>query len=323
LSERRDMRRIIKSIAVISLLPILLIVAASGVSAQENKNAAQAAPPNDAATNSDQTQPPPADGESAAAPDAQETAAPQPLPPESGSGNEKLPPNFEITRSGLLIEHVKPKEKQLLRINPELGFGGVVGKYRALGGFAWWQFDGGLGFTVKDDWHLRANVRAFRMAHEHTFLPDPYFPAPLMGATKTFGAWFVQPSIYAMYCLGHYEKYHYFFPMDLFIGAKLGMDFYLKPAGLPVSEKRTEINYGIAFLWRWYFHRRIGAAPYAEVSTVDYMRNWFVSYGISAFWDFDIIPYREPLGKEETTPEKTPEATENEAETGGNAPLQQ
>ena len=86
--------------------------------------------------------------------------------------------------------------------------------------------------------------------------------------------------------------------MDLFIGAKLGMNFSLKPAGMPISESHKEINYGIAFLWRWYFYRHIGAAPYVELSTVDYMRNWFVSYGISAFWDFDIVPYHEPLGKE-------------------------
>jgi|GEM_PF-4341567 len=299
------MRRIKKSNLCAATLLLLIVFSCPCVFGQEENAAAETqAQPEAAAA-------PAESGEAQAAPAPEEAPAAPAAQAQPVAESKKLPPNFEITPSGLLIEHVKPKEKQLLRINPELGFGGIVGKYRELGGFAWWQFDGGLGFTIKDDWHLRANVRAFRMAHEHTYLPDPYFPAPLMGATKTYGAWFVQPSIYAYYCLGHYEKFHYFFPMDLFIGAKLGMDFFLKPDAMPISRKHTEINYGIAFLWRWYFNRRIGAAPYAELSTVDYMKNWFVSYGISAFWDFDIIPYHEPLAKESTS---TEDSSDNEAE---------
>ncbi len=219
---------------------------------------------------------------------------PDALPPQKPEPLRlKLAPNEEISPSGMIIKTVEKPQKRLLFINPELDFGGVLGDYRSLGGFLWWQFGGGVGFTLLEDWHFRATVRSFRLLHRYTHLPKPYFPAPFYGKEQDYACWFVQPTIYAMYRLGHYEKWHYFVPMDLFIGPKIGMNFLTKSDFLPAVKKKIDFNYGIAFLWRLYFHQtekwRIGAAPYVEISTVNYFKDFFVTYGVNVFWDFEIL----------------------------------
>lgn len=210
-----------------------------------------------------------------------ETFKPAPKPdddPLSGVGGD-----------GLRVVRIKEPKPPVLYVNPELSLGGMFSNYRSLGNFAYLAFGGGVGTTFREQWHFRLNVWALGEPHQHRKeLPSAGEEPVYEKQTRTL--WFVQPAAYAMYNLARYPDYHYFIPMDLYFGVKVGANIFRTDK--PFYRVKDEANflYGVALYPRFYVYKRaFGFSPTVELSTIDYLRNFFLHYGVTVFWDFEVI----------------------------------
>ncbi len=202
----------------------------------------------------------------------QQTSSTEPCPPDQEC--------YERTAlSGTLIRKIPEEKKPVLFLSPELSFGGTFSNYRNLGYFTYFDFGGGLSAIYNDSWRFKVHVRAMRDPHEQ--------------AGKPYPLWFVQPTIHAQYNVAHFAKYHYNFPVDLYMGIKIGGNVMWADnrddAKHPNIKDESNFLYGIEIEPRIYFWQRMGIGLTLELSTIDYLKNFFLNYGFNIFYDFEII----------------------------------
>lgn len=250
---------------------------------------------------------PPADGEAAPASAPPTTKPHNPLMPGSELPHHRptpvqaVPETFKsppkpdddplsgVGGDGLRVVRIQEPKPPVLFVNPELAFGGMFSNYRSLGNFTYIAFGGGVGMTYKEDWHFRLNVWALGEPHRHSKELAPLGAEPQYD-TRTQTLWFVQPAAYAMYNLARYPDYHYFIPMDLYFGVKIGVNVFLAEEEVYRIRNETNFLYGIALYPRFYVYKRaFGFSPTVELATIDYLRNFFLHYGVTVFWDFEVI----------------------------------
>jgi len=261
------MRRSVKTVFCIAFFSLAATALADEAAPPANPPASPPA--------TDTPAPPPAN------PPATETPAAPPVAPEE-AGSPPRPSVLERTpQSGTLVRHYLPEPKIVLRINPELLLGGMLSNYRDLGYFMHVSFGGGVGFTYLEDWHFRLNLWALTEEHK--------YKGTNSGRTTKHRLWFVQPAAYAMYRAAHFPKYHYFVPMDLFLGVKVGMNAFVTDSPFGKRDNEMAFLYGIAVMPRFHVWDGFGIGPTLEVSTLDYLANFFFHYGLSFYWDFEVM----------------------------------
>lgn len=207
-------------------------------------------------------------------------------------------------KSGTLVKRPVTPAETVLFINPELSFGGLFSNYRKMGHFNIISFGGGVGFTYLENWHFRLNLWASGQTHKHTWTDR----APTTGAPVKYEqlveTWFIQPAIYAMYNLARFPDYHYWLPMDLFLGVKLGINIFEAERAFGFGmDDQVNVLWGFSLHPRFYMWKRLGISPNVEISTIDYFRNFFLHYGVTIFMDFDVVDKKgervDPLAEEE------------------------
>ncbi len=236
-------------------------------------------------------------------------------------------PIIQTVQSGTYVrEPKKDPPPRVLFLNPELNVSGTLSNYRSLGNFLRFSFGGGLGMTVFEDWHIRVAVRA--LSETHTLKER-------VSQTSTkHDIWFIQPTVTGFYRIVRYPEYHYYFPMDLFLGLKLGANRFQVDRPILDLNSKTDLLWGVAVMPRIYFwqgYGRFGLAPLLEVETIDYFKNFFFQFGASVFWDFETLGRRkagesepEPALEPDPLPEPAPEKEEpSDAEPADSAPVEE
>lgn len=261
----------------LSLMIPLLLPGGSAALAQADDDREEG-PPREAA----QAEPDESAGDSSARepPGAESDICLEDSPEDCGTDSEG-PKIYRTPLSGTLVKETPKEPRTVLFINPELLLGGQFSNYRSMGYFSFVNFGGGVGATYLEDWHFRLNVWA--MNQEHRYLDRS------INRTTVHSTWFIQPAAYAMYNAAHFPDWHYFVPMDLFLGAKLGVNVFLSDGPIGPLDDETRFLYGIAVLPRFYLYERMGIAPTLELTTIDYLKNFFFGYGLCLFWDFEVI----------------------------------
>lgn len=190
--------------------------------------------------------------------------------------------------SGTVVRHNPEPKKLKLTIAPEVFIGGTFSNYRGLGYFAFFDFGGAIGATIDEKWHLKLSILA--LSETHRFTPQQSEPSTTgIVQEENYDVWFIQPSVYVMYNVSKYPDYHYWVPMDLFVGVKLGANIFRPDKPFYNVKDENDFLYGIAMNARFYLYKRFGISGNLELSTIDYFKNFFFHYGASVFWDFEVL----------------------------------
>jgi len=221
------------------------------------------------------------------------------LVPLTNLNTEGIPQNMEQKKepegelevmplSGTVVRHNPAPKKLKLTIAPEVFIGGTFSNYRNLGFFAFFDFGAGLGVTLDEKWHFKLSVLALSETHRFTPAGEPLSTTGI-AKEEHHDVWFIQPAAYVMYNVAHFPDYHYWVPMDLFIGAKFGANIFRVDEPFYNVSDKNDFLWGVAMNARFYIYKRFGIAGVLELSTVDYFRNFFFHYGASLFWDFEVM----------------------------------
>ena len=171
--------------------------------------------------------------------------------------------------------------RTLLYINPELTLGGQYAKYKKLGKLAHFSFGAGVGLSIDEVWHLRFSVLNLHETHRYT---------DAARRDHNYSVWFVQPTVCAYYAVLHLDQRSSpVVPLDLFLGLKGGANVLRISAPMQGLKSQTDGLFGVAFLPRFYFWKRLGISASVEVATTDYFKNYFIAYGAAFFYDFELI----------------------------------
>ena len=190
--------------------------------------------------------------------------------------------------SKTVVRHNPEPEKLKLTISPEVFIGGTFSNYRGLGYFAFFDFGGGVGFTFDETWLFKLSVLALSETHRFTPKQDPPSTTTLP-IEEDHDVWFIQPTAYVMYNFAQFPDYHYWVPMDLFVGIKLGANIFRTDKAFYNVKDENDFLWGFAMTTRFYLYDRFGISGNLELSTIDYFRNFFFHYGMGIFWDFEVL----------------------------------
>ncbi len=191
------------------------------------------------------------------------------------------PGSYRTPISNTLVAPVEEEKRRTLSIDPEIVIGGMFSNYKSLGYFNYVAGGGGVGFTYDEKWHFRLFTWVMRNPHDYTDRPT--------NRKTTYAVWLIQPAAYALYNVAHFAKYHYNVPMDLYLGLKVGANIAHKTPAWKEFDKQVNPLYGITILPRFYMWKGLVIAPTLEVSTIDYFKNFFFTYGVGIAWDFEVI----------------------------------
>lgn len=228
--------------------------------------------------------PAPAPTPAAAKPALSVPALKPPTPPRPATpakAAEEPSETYITPQSGTLVRERKELPRKLLYITPEISLGGQYANYKKLGKLAHFTFGAGLGLTLDEVWHIRFSVLNLHETHHYTDADQH---------PHAYSVWFVQPTVYAYYALLHLDRQASpVVPLDLFLGLKGGANVFRISTPMQGLKSQTDGLFGVAFLPRFYFWKRLGIAASFEVATTDYFKNYFIQYGATFFYDFEVI----------------------------------